>query len=53
MQIRTSWTDDRIEVLEGDYLQDPIGEGYDLIWASGTLSFARHDIDSVMKKFTL
>lgn len=42
--------EDRIEVLEGNYLQDPIGEGYDLIWASETLSFARHDIDSVMKK---
>ncbi len=42
--------EDRIEVLEGDYLQDPIGEGYDLIWTSETLSFARHHIDSVMKK---
>lgn len=42
--------EDRIEVLEGDYLQDSIGEGYELIWASSTLSFARHDIDSVVKK---
>lgn len=36
--------------LEGDYLQDSIGEGYDLILASSTLSFARHDMDSLMKK---
>jgi len=42
--------EDRIEVLGGDYLQAPIGEGYDLIWASSTLSFARHNIDSVVKK---
>jgi len=36
--------------LEGDYLQDSIGEGYDLIFASSTLSFAGHDMDSLMKK---
>jgi len=36
--------------LEGDYLQDSIGEGYDLILASSTLSFAGHDMDSLMKK---
>ena len=40
----------RIEVLAGDYNQDSIGEGYDLIWASNTLNFARHDMDSLMKK---
>ena len=40
----------RIEVLAGDYNHDSIGEGYDLIWASNTLNFARHDMDSFVKK---
>ncbi len=39
-----------MEVLAGDYNLDPIGEGYDLIWASATLNFARENMDSVMKK---
>ena len=42
--------EDRMEVLSGDYNGDSIGEGYDLIWASNTLNFARHDMDSLMKK---
>ena len=41
---------DRMEVLAGDYNHDFIGEGYDLIWASNALNFARHDMDSLMKK---
>ena len=40
----------RMEVLAGDYNLDPIGEGYDLIWASATLNFARENMDAVMKK---
>ena len=42
--------EDRMRVMGGDYLQDSIGEGYDLIWASGTLNFGKDDIDSLMKK---
>lgn len=42
--------EDRIEVLAGDYNCDPIGEGYDLVWASATLNFARENLDSVMTK---
>ncbi len=42
--------EDRMEVLAGDYNGDSIGAGYDLIWASNTLNFARHDLDSLMKK---
>lgn len=42
--------EDQMEVLGGDYNHDPIGEGYDLIWASNALNFARHDMDSLMKK---
>lgn len=41
---------DRIKVLGGDYNQDSIGEGYDLVWASNALNFARHDLDSLIKK---
>jgi len=42
--------EDRIEILAGDYNHDPIGEAYDLIWASNALNSARHDIDSLTKK---
>jgi ubiquinone/menaquinone biosynthesis C-methylase UbiE len=41
---------DRIEVLSGDYMVDSIGEGYDFILTSGTLNFAKHDLDTVVKK---
>jgi hypothetical protein len=37
--------EDRMAVMGGDYIHDSIGEGYDLIWASATLNFARHDLD--------
>ncbi|MFZ2071735.1 MAG: methyltransferase [Halobacteriota archaeon] len=40
----------RLEVLSGDYNLDYIGNGYDLIWTSNALNFARHDMDSLMKK---
>jgi ubiquinone/menaquinone biosynthesis C-methylase UbiE len=39
----------RMTVLAGDFNQDPIGEGYDLVWACGVLQFAV-DIDVVLKK---
>jgi len=42
--------EDRVEFMSGSYMTDSIGEGYDLIWASGTLSYAKFQIDSVMKK---
>ena len=41
--------EDRMDVLGGDFNHDSIGEGYDLVWASGVLQFAT-DIDSVVKK---
>ena len=41
---------DRVTVKSGDYLTDDIGEGYDFIWASATLNFARHDLDPLMTK---
>jgi SAM-dependent methyltransferase len=42
--------DDRMEVMGGDYMTDPIGEGYDLVWAKNTLNFARDDMDSMIAK---
>ena len=42
--------EDRISVLAGDYNRDPIGGGYDFIWASSTLNFAQNNMDAVMKK---
>ncbi len=41
--------EDRIWVLGGDFNRDSIGEGYDLILASGSLQFAK-DLDFVVKK---
>ncbi|MBW2636665.1 MAG: methyltransferase domain-containing protein [Deltaproteobacteria bacterium] len=48
--IREQEMEDRMTVLGGNYMQDPIGEGYDLVWASATLNFAKQDIDLVVKK---
>jgi len=42
--------EDRIEVLGGDYNHDPLGDGYDLIWASAALYSARDNMDLLMKK---
>jgi hypothetical protein len=40
---------DRMDVLGGDFNRDSIGEGYDLVWASGVLQFAV-EIDTVVQK---
>lgn len=40
----------RIEVVGGDYIDGPIGEGYDLVWASMTLNFAGDRLNEVIKK---
>ena len=42
--------EDRMEVMSGDYNNNPIGEGYDLIWASSALNCAKDNMDSLMKK---
>jgi predicted O-methyltransferase YrrM len=41
---------ERVTVLTGDYLNDLIGAGYDLVLASGTLNFAKHNLDGIIKK---
>ncbi len=40
----------RVTTRSGDYFQDDLGEGYDLIWACATLNFARHDLDRLLSK---
>ena len=42
--------EERVKIMAGDYHSDSIGSGYDLIWSSATLNFAKHDIDHVLKK---
>jgi predicted TPR repeat methyltransferase len=41
---------DRITTIGGDYLNDPIGEGYDLIWASATLNFVHGNLTRMVEK---
>jgi SAM-dependent methyltransferase len=41
---------DRVTTMAGDYINDPIGEGYDLIWASATLNFVRSDLETMIDK---
>ena len=41
--------EDRMEVIGGDYTCDPIGKGYDLIWASATFNFYKKNIDMIIK----
>ena len=42
--------EDRMGVMGGDFIHDPIGEGYDLIWASSSLSLAKDEMDSLIAK---
>ena len=41
---------DRVEAVAGNYLSDDFGSGYDLVWASATLTFAKNDLDSLIAK---
>ena len=40
----------RVEVLGGDYFQDSIGEGYDLVLASDNLYYDKDETDAIVKK---
>ena len=42
--------EDRIETIAGDYVNDPIGEGYDFIMANYTLNFYKGNLDGIMTK---
>ena len=48
--IREYEMEDRVSVMDGDYVNDPIGKGYDLILASATLNFLKDDLDSFLTK---
>jgi len=40
----------RIETLPGDYVNDPIGDGYDLVMANYTLNFYGDKLDEIFAK---
>ncbi len=48
--IREYEMEDRMEALGGDYTNDSIGEGYDLVLACATLNFVKDDLDEFLKK---
>jgi hypothetical protein len=41
---------DRAGVMAGNFMEDDIGQGYDLIWASATMSVAKKELDSLIAK---
>ena len=41
---------DRISVMKGNYVTDPIGDSYDLVFASATLNFVKNQMDYITKK---
>lgn len=41
---------ERVSAMEGDYLKDPLGDSYDLIFAGGTLHFAKNHMDEIFRK---
>lgn len=42
--------EERVTVMGGDYAADPIGGGYDLIYAKATLNFYKDDFSTLFKK---
>lgn len=48
--IATRGLSDRISVMKGDFNTDEIGDGYDLIIASGILDFAKDHLDALLEK---
>ena len=48
--VRDLGMEDRMEVIYGDFSNDPIGENYDLILASASLYSSRPNLDSLIEK---
>ncbi len=48
--IREYGFSDRVSTMGGDYTTDPLGDSYDLVYAGGTLNFAKVHIDTVFRK---
>ncbi len=42
--------EDRVSLMGGDYISDPIGTDYDLVYAKGTLNFAGPALGDVIQK---
>jgi predicted O-methyltransferase YrrM len=42
--------EERMTTIGGDYAKDPIGDGYDLVWASFTLNFFRGQLAPILRK---
>ena len=42
--------EDRMRTIGGDYWEDPIGTGYDLVWTSFTLNFYRGRLSRIFNK---
>jgi len=40
---------ERVTVIGGDFSQDPIGDGYDLVWTSYTLNSHRRNLDPIIR----
>lgn len=40
----------RMNVISGDFMTNPIGDNYDLVFACGSLNFAKHDMDGIIRK---
>ncbi len=41
---------DRVSTMTGDYVKDSLGNSYDLIFAGGTLNFAKKHVDTIFNK---
>lgn len=48
--VRAAGLEERVRIIAGDFLSDDIGEGYDLIIASGILDFAKEKVNSMANK---
>ena len=48
--IRTYGFGDRVAAVGGDYLKDPLGEGYDLVMITDTLYYQEREIEPVLQK---
>ena len=42
--------EERVTVMGGDYATDPIGSGYDLIYAKATLNFFKDNLNPLLEK---
>jgi len=48
--IQTYGFEDRVRAVGGDYLQDDLGQGYDLIMITDTLYYQQREIEPVLQK---